>query len=217
MSAQPRKLGVVQQNGATGFGVQGSCMAEVTFCLVEVLFSFDHLRIINIATGRNTEALHQRSGKSSYAEKLALSLSPTPVYIATSRIWDEEFRQRVIKHQERRGPEWTNIEEEKELSRHQVKDNVVLIDCVTLWCTNFFFDLDADVEAALQAVKQEFDNFIRQDATFIFVTNEIGSGAVSENAIQRRFTDLQGWMNQYIASKADQVYLMVSGIPVPIK
>ena len=56
----------------------------------------------------------QRSGKSSYAEKLALSLSPTPVYIATSRIWDEEFRQRVIKHQERRGPEWTNIEEEKE-------------------------------------------------------------------------------------------------------
>ena len=146
-----------------------------------------------------------------------ISLSPTPVYIATSRIWDEEFRQRVIKHQERRGPEWTNIEEEKELSRHQVKDNVVLIDCVTLWCTNFFFDLDADVEAALQAVKQEFDNFIRQDATFIFVTNEIGSGAVSENAIQRRFTDLQGWMNQYIASKADQVYLMVSGIPVPIK
>ena len=159
----------------------------------------------------------QRSGKSSYAEKLALSSSPTPVYIATSRIWDEEFRQRVIKHQERRGSEWTNIEEEKELSRHQVKDNVVLIDCVTLWCTNFFFDLDADVEAALQAVKQEFDNFIQQNATFIFVTNEIGSGAVSENAIQRRFTDLQGWMNQYIASKADQVYLMVSGIPVPIK
>ncbi len=65
--------------------------------------------------------------------------------MATSRIWDEEFRQRVIKHQERRGPEWTNIEEEKELSRHQVKDCVVLIDCVTLWCTNFFFDLDADV------------------------------------------------------------------------
>lgn len=159
----------------------------------------------------------QRSGKSSYAEKLALSLSPAPVYMATSRIWDEEFRQRVIKHQERRGPEWTNIEEEKELSRHQVTGRVVLIDCVTLWCTNFFFDLDADVDAALQAVKQEFDDFTRQDATFIFVTNEIGSGAVSENAIQRRFTDLQGWMNQYIAARADQVYLMVSGIPVLIK
>ena len=159
----------------------------------------------------------QRSGKSSYAEKLALSLSSNPIYMATSRIWDEEFRQRVIKHQKRRGPEWTNIEEQKELSRHRLEGRIVLIDCITLWCTNFFFDLDADVEAALQAVKQEFDNFIRQDATFIFVTNEIGSGAVSENATQRRFTDLQGWMNQYIASKADQVYLMVSGIPVPIK
>ena len=158
-----------------------------------------------------------RSGKSTYAEKLALELSPTPVYLATARIWDEEFRQRVIRHQKRRGPEWTNIEEQKELSRHRLEGRIVLIDCITLWCTNFFFDLDADVEAALQAVKQEFDNFIRQDATFIFVTNEIGSGAVSENAIQRRFTDLQGWMNQYIASKADQVYLMVSGIPVPIK
>lgn len=159
----------------------------------------------------------QRSGKSSYAEKLALSLSPHPVYMATSRIWDEEFRQRVLCHQERRGPEWTNIEEEKTLSRHELEGRVVLIDCVTLWCTNFFFDLDANVDAALQAIKQEFDNFTNQNAIFIFVTNEIGSGAVSENAVQRRFTDLQGWMNQYIASKADQVYLMISGIAVAIK
>ena len=159
----------------------------------------------------------QRSGKSSYAEKLALSLSSNPIYMATSRIWDEEFRQRVIKHQKRRGPEWTNIEEEKELSRHQVDGRVVLIDCVTLWATNYFFDLDPDVDLSLQALKQEFDAFTAQNATFIFVTNEIGSGAVSDNPIQRRFTDLQGWMNQYIASQAHQVYLMVSGIPVLIK
>lgn len=159
----------------------------------------------------------QRSGKSSYAEKLALSLSPNPVYMATSRIWDEEFRQRVVKHQERRGPEWTNIEEEKTLSNHELCGRVILIDCVTLWCTNFFFDLDSDVDKALQAAKQEFDLFTSQEATFIFVTNEIGSGAVSDNLIQRRFTDLQGWMNQYIASKSNQVYLMVSGIPVPVK
>ena len=159
----------------------------------------------------------QRSGKSSYAEKLALSLSSNPIYMATSRIWDEEFRQRVIKHQKRRGPEWTNIEEEKELSRHQVDGRVVLIDCVTLWAASYFFDLDTDVDLSLQALKQEFDAFTAQDATFIFVTNEIGSGAVSDNPIQRRFTDLQGWMNQYIASQAHQVYLMVSGIPVLIK
>ena len=79
----------------------------------------------------------QRSGKSGYAQRLALSLSPKPVYLATSRIWDEEFRKRVERHQRDRGPEWTNIEEEKYLSRHDLTDRVVVIDCVTLWGTNF--------------------------------------------------------------------------------
>jgi len=73
------------------------------------------------------------------------------------------------------------------------------------------------VKDILEAVKVEFDRFTAQDATFIFVTNEIGSGGVSENALQRRFTDLQGWMNQYIAQKADEVILMVSGIVVKVK
>ena len=158
-----------------------------------------------------------RSGKSSYAEKLALSLSKTPVYIATARIWDEEFCQRVLHHQERRGNEWTNIEEEKELSRHQLMGRVILIDCVTLWSTNFFFDLHSDVNNSLESIKAEFDKFTMQNATFIFVTNEIGMGGVSENEVQRKFTDLQGWVNQYIAQKADQVVLMVSGIPMKIK
>lgn len=158
-----------------------------------------------------------RSGKSSYAEKLALSLSPNPVYMATARVWDEEFRQRVIRHQEARGPEWTNLEEEKELSRHDVSGRVVLIDCVTLWCTNFFFDLQGHVDSSLKAVKEEFNRFTAQDATFIFVTNEIGLGGTSENELQRKFTDLQGWMNQYIAAQADEVMMMVCGIPLKIK
>ena len=158
-----------------------------------------------------------RSGKSGYAEKLALSLSDAPVYLATARIWDEEFRERVRRHQARRGPQWTNIEEEKQLSRHDVSGRVVLVDCLTLWATNFFFDLESDVDRALAALQEEFDRFTQQDATFIFVTNEIGMGGTSDNAIQRRFTDLQGWMNQYAAARADEVILMVSGIPVKIK
>lgn len=158
-----------------------------------------------------------RSGKSAYAEQLALGLSDAPVYLATARIWDAEFRERVRRHQERRGPQWTNIEEEKCLSRHTLSGRVVLVDCLTLWCTNFFFDLDSDVDRALEAAKAEFDRFTAQDATFIFVTNEIGMGGTSENEIQRKFTDLQGWMNQYAASRADEVILMVSGIPVKIK
>ena len=185
----------------------------------------------------------QRSGKSTYAEKLALQLSGTSqaVYMATAKIWDEEFEHRVQIHKERRGPQWINIEEEKYLSRHNVEGRVVLIDCVTLWSTNFFFDrnmednlpcssnpnftMDAGqakesaslVEQTLQQIKEEFEKFTAQDATFIFVTNEIGLGGVSENKVQRQFTDLLGWLNQYIASKADEVVFMVSGIPMKIK
>ena len=165
----------------------------------------------------------QRSGKSQYAEQLALSMSNEPVYMATAHVWDDEFSERVKRHQERRGPQWTNIEEERQLSRHDVTGRVVVIDCITLWCTNFFFDCNKstdilpEVDEVLSALQAEFDRFTSQNATFIFVTNEIGSGGVSTNAVQRRFTDLQGWMNQYVASKADEVILMVSGIAVVIK
>jgi adenosylcobinamide kinase/adenosylcobinamide-phosphate guanylyltransferase len=158
----------------------------------------------------------QRSGKSRYAEQLALSMTANPVYFATAHIWDKEFSERVRRHQERRGPEWTTIEEERELSRHDVSGRVVVIDCVTLWLTNLFFDT-SEVEQTLEKAKEEFNRFTSQNATFIFVTNEIGSGGVSENAVQRQFTDLEGWMNQYIAAKADEVTFMVSGIAVKIK
>lgn len=159
----------------------------------------------------------QRSGKSSYAQKLALQLSGYPVYLATSRIWDDEYRKRIKRHQEDRGPQWTNIEEEKELSKHSLENRVVVIDCLTLWATNFFFDNDSDIEKSLKELKSEFDCFTAQSATFIFVTNEIGMGGVSENIVQRRFTDLQGWMNQYVAAKADEVIFMVSGIALKVK
>lgn len=159
----------------------------------------------------------QRSGKSSYAQRLALQLSEHPVYLATSRIWDDEYRLRIERHQRDRGPQWTNIEEEKLLSRHLLEGRVIVIDCLTLWATNFFFDNNSEVEKSLQELKNEFDHFTAQEATFIFVTNELGLGGISENIIQRRFTDLQGWMNQYVAEKADEVILMVSGIATKLK
>lgn len=159
----------------------------------------------------------QRSGKSKKAEELALSLSPTPVYMATAHVWDDEFRERVRRHQERRGPQWTNIEEEMLLSRHDMTGRVVVIDCVTLWLTNFFFANSSDVDVSFRLAKEEFDAFTKADATYIFVTNEIGLGGVSADALQRKFTDLQGWMNQHIAQRADEVWWMVSGLPVKIK
>lgn len=164
----------------------------------------------------------QRSGKSTHAEKLALELSDNPVYIATAHIWDDEFRERVRRHQEHRGPQWTNIEEERQLSRHDVTGRVVLIDCCTLWATNYFYasaqeNTLPDVDAILKDMKAEFDRFTSQDATFIFVTNEIGLGGTSPNAVQRKFTDLLGWLNQYIAGKADEVVMMISGLNIKIK
>ena len=158
-----------------------------------------------------------RSGKSSYAERLALEASDHPIYMATARIWDEEFAERVRRHQRDRGAEWENIEEEKLLSRHHCTGRVVLIDCVTLWCTNYMFDHPGSIDEVLQLIQTEFDALTVQEAHFIFVTNEIGLGGTSPNDIQRKFTDLVGWVNQYIASKADEVIFMVSGIPMKIK
>ncbi len=159
----------------------------------------------------------ERSGKSAFAEKCALAASARPIYMATARIWDDEFRNRVKIHQDRRGPEWENIEEEKYPSHHSIEGRVVLIDCVTLWATNYFYDNEGEVEPALSMLKDEVDRLLPINSHLIIVSNEIGSGGISLDPVQRKFTSLQGWINQYIANLANRVTLMVSGIPLTIK
>lgn len=159
----------------------------------------------------------QRCGKSVFAENLALSLSPSPVYIATAEVRDEEFRERVRIHQERRGQRWTNIEEPICLSSHCSPGMVALVDCVTLWAMNAYFSFGEDKDKAFTFMEEELRKMSSFDATYIFVTNEIGLGGVSENEMRRRFTDLQGLINQAIAAKAEEVYFVVSGIPMKIK
>ena len=160
----------------------------------------------------------ERSGKSSYAQNLALKLSDTPIYVATARKWDNDFQNRIDRHQQERDERWTNIEKEKHLSEIDFSGKVALIDCVTLWLTNFFVDTNYDVNLSLEEAKKEFLSIANQENTiFIIVTNEIGMGVHAETHIGRKFTELQGWMNQFLASNADEVVLMVSGIPVKIK
>lgn len=164
----------------------------------------------------------QRSGKSSYAQRLAMELAASknrlPIYLATSRVWDEEHRKRIERHKLERQENWVNIEEEKYLSNHQfIDDDVVVIDCVTLWATNFFFDNNGDVDLSFQELCKEFESFSLNNCTLIFVTNEIGLGGVSQDNTQRRFTDLQGYINQTIASKATSLFIMISGIPLRVK
>jgi len=159
----------------------------------------------------------QRSGKSSYAQTMAENLSNQPVYLATARHWDEDFTQRIKRHQADRDNRWQTIEADRNLSEINISGAVVLVDCITLWLTNIFHDLDYDVEVALEEAKNEWSRFVALNNRLIVVTNELGMGIHATNEVSRKFTDLQGWMNQFIARNADEVILMVSGIPMKVK
>jgi adenosylcobinamide kinase/adenosylcobinamide-phosphate guanylyltransferase len=92
-----------------------------------------------------------------------------------------------------------------------------VIDCVTLWITNFFSEFHGDVNGCLEACRREIDRLATKDAVLIFISNELGMGLHADTEAGRKFTDLQGWINQHIAGMADEVIFMVSGIPLRIK
>ncbi|MEM7549053.1 MAG: bifunctional adenosylcobinamide kinase/adenosylcobinamide-phosphate guanylyltransferase [Bacteroidota bacterium] len=158
-----------------------------------------------------------RSGKSSYAQNLAKSLTDFPLYLATSNEKDdEEFQARVNRHKKDRGEEWDLLEVPLRISEVETDRSVILVDCVTLWLNNFFSKHQYDSEISLGSAKQEL-NQIQKSKTWIFVTNEIGLGLHADSEIGRAFVDLHGWMNQHIAEQADEVTMMVSGIPLKLK
>ncbi len=159
----------------------------------------------------------ERSGKSSYAQKLAESLSDTPIYLATSRIWDEDFQQRVDRHVADRDERWTTVEEEKWLSKVISEKQTVVVDCVTLWLTNFFVDTKYDIEKVLEIAKEEINKLVEIDSNIIIISNEIGMGLHANSESGRKFTQLQGWTNQHIAKLADKAFFMVSGLPLTLK
>ena len=158
-----------------------------------------------------------RSGKSSYAMKMALGLSGNPGYVATARRWDGGFENRIKRHEEDRDDRWETMEEALEVSKLNLENRVVVIDCVTLWLTNFFVDFRQDIPKCLDAFKEEMDKLRTKNATIIIVSNEIGMGVHAETETGRKFTDLQGWANQYVAEIADKAFLLVSGMPVTLK
>ena len=158
-----------------------------------------------------------RSGKSSYAQKLALERSGNPIYVATAKIWDEDFAARVERHKAERGPEWRLLESETNIQLLPIENEVAVIDCVTLWLTNIFMAYREDIEKSLDAFKMQVDGLRSKDGTFIIISNEIGMGLHAETALGRKFTDLQGWANQYVASIADEAIFMVSGLALRLK
>ena len=166
-----------------------------------------------------------RSGKSSFAEKLALESGGPVVYVATAAPLDDEIRQRIAAHRRRRPPEWQTVEEPLDLAgvlRRSQAGTTVLIDCLTLFVTNWLLGQDP---AALKGLEEVFRPILADlsqaiqacPAGVIIVTNEVGSGIVPENPLARSFRDLAGVANQMVAAACDQVYWVVGGIPVRIK
>ncbi len=148
---------------------------------------------------------------------LALELSDNPVYLATSRKWDSDFEQRVQRHQDERDQRWENWEEEKEIGKLNITGRVVVLDCITLWLTNWFLDLEQNIDSCLQNAKRELEELFKQDATLIVISNELGMGVHAESHMGRKFVELHGWTNQFIAQKSDRATFIVSGLPLQMK
>jgi len=172
-----------------------------------------------------------RSGKSQFAQELALKSGEPVLFVATAVAGDEEMKRRIEEHQRERSPAWSTLEVTTNVGSHILQKiggaQVVIIDCITLLVNNIFNqygsqsgeEIDASlVEERLTAEINELVECInRVDASFIIVTNEVGQGLVPVNRVGRLYRDLLGRMNQMLAQQADKVYLMVAGLPVQIK
>jgi adenosylcobinamide kinase/adenosylcobinamide-phosphate guanylyltransferase len=156
-----------------------------------------------------------RSGKSRYAETLITALAPPWVYVATAEALDAEMAERIAVHRARRGAGWTTVEIPRALAV-AIADNAgapVLVDCLTLWLSNLMM-ADAAIEDEIERL---IAALTAAQAPVVIVANEVGSGIVPDNALARRFRDLQGGLNQRIAALADRVVLMVAGLPLVLK
>ena len=172
-----------------------------------------------------------RSGKSHYAQQFAERSGKKVLFVATAEAGDEEMRQRIRAHQASRPPGWGTLESPAGVGRAIMAQaggaEVIIVDCVTMLVSNVFTRLadrgveQIDAVLAEKEVTAEIDGLIlafsRLHAVFLVVTNEVGLGLVPANPIDRLYRDLLGKANRMLAAQADEVYLLVSGLPVKVK
>ena len=172
-----------------------------------------------------------RSGKSEFAERLALATKGPKAYVATGQVFDEEMVDRIKKHQERRGKIWNNFEVPLHLADEweniSQSADVILIDCLTMFTTNHMMAYGSirgqeDANRLEQTILSELDILLDsiqscEGKTVIFVTNEIGLGIVPDNKLARYFRDIAGRVNRAVASVADKLYLTISGVTIELK
>jgi len=156
------------------------------------------------------------SGKSQVAESIVVNSGLKPIYLATARIWDDEVDVKIKQHRARRGPDWLTIDATIDLStplKDASSDQVILLDCATMWLTNVMLDerdlpsAQAGMLAALAACA----------APVVVVSNEVGQGIVPDNALARRFREAQGRLNIALAAQADRVLHVVAGLARTLK
>ncbi|HHV77374.1 MAG TPA: bifunctional adenosylcobinamide kinase/adenosylcobinamide-phosphate guanylyltransferase [Syntrophothermus lipocalidus] len=174
-----------------------------------------------------------RSGKSRWAEYLLQEQGGGVLYVATALPIDEEMQDRINRHRTRRPPHWRTLEGYSGLARlireTRLFREAVLLDCLTIMVTNLLLDAVKDfdrvtpqeAETVEKGIEQEVVALVKAlreiESTAVIVTNEVGMGLVPDNPLGRLFRDVCGRMNQLVAAEADEVYLVVSGIPLRIK
>ncbi len=174
-----------------------------------------------------------RSGKSTYAERSVAAFGDNICYIATAIAFDSGMKNRIAKHRRQRPKNWQTVEQYADLNdliaANAGRYDAYLLDCVTIMVSNLMLDsgLDFDVadeseidalEAKIRSqIKKLIDAIVQADDNVVFVTNEIGYGIVPQNRMARYFRDIAGRVNQYIASRANSVTLVVCGQPVEVK
>lgn len=174
-----------------------------------------------------------RSGKSNFAESLCIKQNNKTAYIATSVAFDNEMKSRVKKHQESRPKEWKTYEIYKDIysivEELDKNHNTVIMDCITLMVNNLMFTYGIEVDKATSEDLDELENYIKDQLIklleavkktnlyFVIVSNEIGMGIVPENKLARIYGDFVGRANQLISKYSDEVYFVVSGIPMKVK
>ncbi|GAA0770308.1 bifunctional adenosylcobinamide kinase/adenosylcobinamide-phosphate guanylyltransferase [Roseibium denhamense] len=158
-----------------------------------------------------------RSGKSTFAEHLAVKSGLEKVYVATGAAFDTEMADRIAMHKDQRGPAWVTIEEQLDiagvLAREVQPERIILLDCLTLWLSNLMFagkDIAQETARLIEAVRS-------LQSPCIFVSNEVGMGIVPENRLSRSFRDEQGRLNQTMAECCDQVVFVAAGQPLLLK
>ena len=162
-----------------------------------------------------------RSGKSRHALQLAEQVpAQKRIFIATCEPLDEEMEQRVLRHKKERSQNWITVEAPillpEAIAENSHEENVVLVDCLTLWTSNIILKNHntEKTDLYIQKLNRSLEDI---QGPIILVSNEVGCGIVPENILARQFRDVAGFVNQKIAARADRVIWMVAGIPVLVK